>query len=224
MSQTEITQGRDFEFTAFLKDKKTKKPIDITGQTLVSLEMKRTDGTKLIMFAPLTAAVNEIQTISFPSTPTSGKFKLDFGNGNITDFINFDDNAAAVQTAINAVKIFSAVVVAGVIDQATGLTLTYGGNDGGRNQPEPLIDSSTLSDGSTVVPVVAETTTGVAESGIDVVEEKRGEIKIKGSEVESALLKADSNQTAVFIVRIGAKDLNIPPVEDFHTVFSDPLS
>lgn len=222
MSQVKITQGRDFEFTAFLVDQ-DKKPVDITGQTLVKLEMKKTDGNKLIMFAPLTPAVNEIQTITFPTTPTSGSFKLDYGNGNVTAAINFNDNAAAIQVIINALKIFSSVVVAGVVDQATGLTLTYSGGDGGRNQAEPLIDSNTLSDGSPVVPVVTETVTGVAENGIDVVSEPRGELKIKGSEAQSILLKADEDQTAVFIVRVGEKDLNIPPTENFHTVFTDPL-
>ena len=222
MALVTITQGRDFEFTAFLVDQ-DKKPVDITGQSLVKMEMKKTDGNKLTMFAPLTPAVNEIQTITFPTTPTSGAFKLDFGNGNITTAINFNDNAAAIQAIINALKIFSSVVVTGVVDQATGLTLTYSGNDGGRNQAEPLIDTSTLSDGSPVVPVVTETVVGVAENGIDVVSEARGELKIKGSEAQSILLKADDDQTAVFIVRIGAKDLNIPPAENFHTVLADPL-
>lgn len=223
MGKVKITQNRDFEYTAFLVDEDGK-PVDITGFTLVKVRKGNTDGSTLELFAPLTPASNEVQDITFPSDPTSGQFKLDYGNGNKTAFIQFNDNAAAVQAAINAVKIFSAVSVAGVIDQATGLTITYAGDDGGRNQPEPLISDSTLSDGSPVVPVVVETTPGVAENGIDVVSAQRGELKIKGNELQAGLLKEDDDQTTVFVVRVGAKDLNIPPALDFHDVVKDPLA
>lgn len=223
MGKVEVFQGRDSAFTAFVVDKTTKTAIGIEGQSFISMEMLKTDGNKLTIFAPLIDAVNEIQTVTFPSDPTSGTFKLDYGNGNITPVINWDDDAAAVQVALRALRIFSAVVVSGVINQAAGLTLTYAGNDGGRNQVEPLIDSNSLSDGAPVVPVVAETTAGVAENGIDVVSEERGELRIKLSEAQTSLLKAEKDQTVVFTIRKGAVDMNIPPHENFLDVLSNPL-
>lgn len=218
MGKVKVFQGRDSAFTAFVIDQEKKTAIGIVGQSFISMEMTKTDGNKLTIFAPLTAAVDEIQTVTFPTTPTSGTFKLDFLNGNISPAINWDDDAAAVQVALRTIKIFSGVTVAGVIDQATGLTLTYAGNDGGRNQDEPLIDSNSLSDGAPVVPVVAETTAGVAENGIDVVSEERGELRIKLSEAETALLLAENDQTVVFTIRKGNDDLNIPPLDDFLDV------
>jgi len=220
MAKIQITQNRDFEFTAFLKDKNGN-ATPIVGQTLVKVKMKNADGTTLELVAPQVAKVNEVQTLAFSEDPSSGTFKLDFGNGNITANINFNDSLATVETKINALNIFSAVVVTGVIDQATGLTLTFGGNDGGREQPLPIVTNALL---PTLIVTPAETVKGVALSGVLVVSEERGEIKVNGSEVQSALLEEANNQTAVFIVRIADKDLNIPPQISFHDVLADPLT
>jgi len=220
MGKVQITKGRDFEYTAFLKDKNGN-PISIVGQTLVKVRKKNEDGTVLELFAPLVAKVNEIQKIAFDVNPTGGSFILDFGNGNITAAINFSDSLATIEGKINALKIFSAVVATGVIDQATGLSLAYDGNDGGRDQPLPTATSS-LTPATVITP--SEFVKGIAESGIDVVSEQRGELKIKGSEVQSDILEEAANQTAVFVVRVADKDLNIPPQKAFHDVLADPLN
>lgn len=220
VEKIDITHGRDFEYTVFFQDKNGK-PVSLVGQTLVKVKKKNTDGSVLILSSPLTAKVNEIQKITFSEDPTGGDFKLDYGCGFITAAINWDDDAATVQAKINALNLFSAVVVVGVIDQATGLTLTFGGNDGGRDQPLPIVTDNLQPDAVIVTP--SEDTKGIAETGVDVVSEARGEIKVKGSEIQASALLVQLDQTMVPIVRIGDKDLNIKPQEEFYDVFSDPL-
>ena len=219
MGKVQVTQGRDFEYTAFLKDKDGQ-AVPIVGWTFIEVKKINADGSTLRLRAPLVAKVNEVQKIDFSVNPTGGTFKLDYGNGLVTQAINFNDDAATYQAKVNALSIFSGVIGAGVIDQATGLTTTYGGNDGGRDQPIPVVINN-------LVPVldvtVTEVTKGIAETGVDVVSAERGELKIKGSEIESAALNAAIDQTVVFIVRIADKDLNIPPQESFLDVVIDPI-
>ena len=221
MGKVKITQGRDFEYTLFLKDKDGK-PVDITGHSFIRLQKGKEDGSILNFNLPAQAAVDEVQKISFPSDPTSGSFALDYGDGNVTGLINFNDNAAAVEALINALNVFSQVSVSGSITQATGLTITYTGNDGGRAQPNPSIVTNTLSDGAAVVPTVAALTAGVAESGLTVVSAERGEIKVKGSEADSNSLTGQ-NKPGVLEIKIGSKDLNIPTIQDLYDVDVNPL-
>lgn len=220
MGKVKIKQSRDFEYTAFLVDENGK-PVSIVGQTLVKVRKKNTDKTILELSAPLTPKVNEVQDIAFSVDPTAGTFKLDFGNGEITADINFNDNLATVASKINALKIFSAVLVTGAIDLATGLTLTFAGDDGGRNQPLPTVTNALT---PTLIVTPTETIKGVAESGINVVSEPRGEIKVKGNEVQSQALLEGDDQTTEFIVRIGDQDLNIPAQKNFHDVEADQLA
>lgn len=223
MGLVKITQDRDFEYTFFLKDKDNQ-PVDITGHSFVRLQKKKTDGTILFFCAPKTAAVDEIQKVSFPSDPTSGAFALDYGNGNKTGAIQFNDNAATVQTLLRALKIFSGLAVSGSITQATGLTITYAGNDGGRDRVLPTIADNTLDDGSPVIPTLATLTPGIAESGLTVVSAARGEILVEGSEDDSNLLITGKDQTGVLEVKIGSKDLNIPAITNLYDVEENPLA
>ncbi len=216
-----INQGRDFEYTIFLIDKNGI-PVSIVGWTLIEIKHKNTDGSILRLRSPLTAKVDEVQQITFSEDPTGGTFVLDYGNGQVTAAINWDDDAATVQAKINALNIFSAVVSAGVIDQATGLTTTFGGDDGAREQPVPIVTDNL--EPASVDITVARTTKGIAETGSTVISAERGEIKVKGSEVQSPLLLAGEDQTMVPIVRVADKDLNIEPQENFYDVKSDPLA
>ncbi len=223
MGKATITKGRDFEYTMFLVDKDDK-PVDITGFSFVRLQKKKEDETLLSLLEPETTPVDEVHKIDFPVDPISGSFQLDYGNGNKTAAIQFNDNAAAVAVAINALKIFSQVQVTGAITQATGLTVTYTGNDGNRDQIEPTIAGNTLSDGvNTVIPTVTEQTKGIPTSGLTVVSAQRGEIKVKGSEDDSNSLKDGKNQVGVLEVKIGPKDLNIPAIQDLYDVEENPL-
>lgn len=109
-------------------------------------------------------AVNEVQTIGFSNDPDGGSFQLVFGEGT-TAAILFSDNAAAVKSKIEAVLGADTVRVAGVIDNATGLTITYKGTLGGVNRAEPTFQSNTLAEGVTATVItIAEATPGAAST------------------------------------------------------------
>lgn len=222
MGKVQITRGRDFSYTLFLQDK-DKKPFDITGFNRARLQKKKGDGTLMTFDAPLTPGINEIQTITFPTTPTSGSYKLDYGNGNITVAIPFSSSATVIQNTINDLQIFSQVLVTGVQDQATGLTLTYPGTDGGRDQNSPTIIENSLSDGSPVIPVVSEITKGVPEHGLTVISAERGELLVTGNENDSNALAIGTNQPGVLDIRVGTQDLNIPSLLSLYDVEGSPL-
>lgn len=107
---------------------------------------------------------DEVQDIDFSAPPTSGSFALDL-NGQITALIQWNDNAAAVQTALNNLSNLSGVVVVG--DFTAGFTITFSGSDG--KQPQALLveDSNTLDAGGVVVITIVETTLGIYQGQVD---------------------------------------------------------
>lgn len=112
----------------------------------------------------LGTGVDEIQTISFSATPTGGSFKLKY-NTEITASIAFDDVAADVQTALNALSSLSGITVSGSF--AADFVITFAGDDG--KQPQPLLveDSNTLTNGGAVTITITETTPGEYQVQVD---------------------------------------------------------
>ncbi len=109
-------------------------------------------------------AVNEVQTIGFSNDPDGGSFQLVFTEGT-TAAINFGDSAGTVKTKIEAVLGVDTVVVTGVIDLATGLTVTYKGLLGGIDRALPTIASNTLAEGVTATVITpAESVAGAAST------------------------------------------------------------
>lgn len=102
----------------------------------------------------------EIQTVQFSATPTSGTFVLNYGLNN-TAAINFNDAAVDVQTKMRAVDGLQNVVVSGAIDLASGLTLTFPTTDGDRDQVQ--LGANTLSSGTPVVVTTATTQEGISD-------------------------------------------------------------
>ena len=103
------------------------------------------------------AGTDEVQTITFSGTPTSGAFTLIF-DGEETASIAWNDNAAAVQTALNNLIALSAVTVAGSF--AAGFVVTFAGADGEQPQSALTEGANTLDDGGAVTFAVVETTPG----------------------------------------------------------------
>lgn len=106
------------------------------------------------------AAVDEVQKLSFSADPTAGVFVLSFG-GESTAPINWNDNAAAVQAALQALSTVGSgnVLVTGSISQATGLTLTFAGSLAGQNVEQVAVESSTLVAGGPAVTTTPSTLT-----------------------------------------------------------------
>lgn len=110
------------------------------------------------------AGVTEIQTVSFSSLPTSGNFTLSYG-GVPTAAIPFSANAAAVQTALQAVAGLSTVTVTGSF--AAGFVVTMTGVSG--DAPAMTVATDTLQDASQLNVSVTDavTTHGVVASSTE---------------------------------------------------------
>ena len=110
--------------------------------------------------ATLVLAVDEIQNIAFSAVPDSGDWSLTF-DGQTTATLAFNDNAAAVQVALNNLSNLSAVTVSG--DYTAGFDITFAGADGSIDQPMIVEASNTLLLVATpVTTTITESVKGVA--------------------------------------------------------------
>ena len=74
-----------------------------------------------------------------------------------------------------------------------------------------------------VNPTITVLTEGVAESGIDVVDEKCGLLKVYLSEAQTPFIAKGKNQDLDVCVRVGARDLNIPILRKVLNVEASPF-
>lgn len=123
----------------------------------------------------IAAGTDEIQLIQFSSVPDAGNWTLVF-NGVETGTLVFNDNAAAVETALNALSNLSGVTVTG--DYTAGFTITFSGSDGQQDQALLQSGTNTLTTSSIQVNLnFTETTQGVLPNvTCDVEAETAGEI------------------------------------------------
>jgi len=106
--------------------------------------------------------VDEVQDISFSDVPVAGEFTLIF-DGEETAAIQFNDNAAAVEAALEALNGIDDVDVVG--DFAGGFTVAFVNASGDQDQPLILEgNTNTLEDG------------GAAPITIDIVESVAGDL------------------------------------------------
>jgi len=85
---------------------------------------------------------NEQQKITLSASPQGGSYRITF-DGEETADISYDANAAAVQSALEALSnIGSGNVSVGI--SGLEITITFTGSLGGANQPEVTVSSSTL--------------------------------------------------------------------------------
>lgn len=105
------------------------------------------------------AGTNAVQLISFTDVPDAGQWALVY-NGEITSVLNYNDVAATVEAALNALASLSGVTVSG--DYTSGFTVTFSGDDGSKPQDLLRYDTNTLEfSGDSVTISVSETTAGV---------------------------------------------------------------
>lgn len=91
--------------------------------------------------ATLVAGTNEVQDVDFSAVPDAGAWTLVF-DGQETGSLAFNDNAAAVQSALNALDNLSGVTVSG--NYTAGFTVTFAGADGSLDQPTLQVGTNTL--------------------------------------------------------------------------------
>lgn len=101
-------------------------------QAIIEKVRAVTDVITAIGFENLNEAA--LQVITFPIVPSSGKYNLIL-NGHTTPDIQWDDDSAAVQTAIRSIAGYELVLVTG--STSAGFTIDFNGVFGG--QPQPLI-------------------------------------------------------------------------------------
>ncbi len=101
--------------------------------------------------------VVEVQTITPDGVPASGTFKLNFG-GDQTAALNWNDNAATIQTAVRTLTGLEAATVTGTI--AGGLTVTFKGYYGNAALITVSDSSLATSAPAAVTLTVAQTTAG----------------------------------------------------------------
>lgn len=92
--------------------------------------------------AAAVAGINEVQTITFDATPIAGTFTLTY-DGQTTDAIAYDADAAAIVAALEATAAFE---VGDVAVDRTGnvITITYQGGLAAMSLPEITADASLL--------------------------------------------------------------------------------
>lgn len=125
--------------------------------------------------AEIGPGTDEVQTIEFSSEPDAGDWTIVF-DGVETGSLAFNANAAAIQTALNALSNLSAVTVTG--NYASGFEVTFAGADGEVDQPLLQIGTNDLEDGGLPVTVTfAEDTKGILPNvTIALIAENAGEI------------------------------------------------
>lgn len=108
-----------------------------------------------------------VQTLTITGTPTGGTFKLRF-NGFTTAAIAYNAAAAAVDSALEALASVGVgnVVCSGGALPGIAVVITFSGTLGRRPQPLITVVEAALTGGTTPAAAVAETTPGVAETGI----------------------------------------------------------
>lgn len=125
--------------------------------------------------AVIGAGTDEVQDIDFSAVPDAGDWTLVF-DGEETGTLAFNDNAAAVQSALNALPNLSGVTVSG--NYSTGFTVTFAGADGSQDQPLLQMGDNNLTVAAVQVNVTfVETTPGVLPNvTVEVEAESPGEI------------------------------------------------
>lgn len=110
-------------------------------------------GGVLVPFAPTA----EAQTIQVTGSPTGGSFKLNV-DGEVTGSIAFDADAAAVQTALEALANIAVGDV--TVTGTTTKTITFGGKYSGVDVPQITLATNALTGGSSPSVAVATTAAG----------------------------------------------------------------
>lgn len=217
-----IVAGRDKKIRIFVFEEDGKTPADITGYDYINLAVRSLTGDRVELLAPRSAGADEVQDIDFDSVPDAGSFQITLGN-ETTAAIPFGASNTDVENAINALELFSEVVVTG--NFTGGFQVTFQGKNGKRNQPAVVIANNTLEAASAPVAVtVAVTTEGKSRSGIEVFSVFPAVLDAYYTEEETVLILQDQVLCGDLQIRKGEDDMDIEPLDDFIEVVADPLA
>ena len=124
-----------------------------------------TSGANSGFAVPVAALANEVKTLTITGTPTGGTWTVTF-DGETTAGIAYNANAAAVQTALEALSNVTSgdVAVTGGPGPGTAYTVTFGGRYAGVNVPVFTASGSGLTGGTS--PGVTPATTTEGGSGV----------------------------------------------------------
>lgn len=131
----------------------------VTAGSVISVDGNPDARAVVTADATIAAGTNEIQDIDFSAVPDAGAWTLVY-DGEETGSLAFNDNAAAVQSALNALAGLSGVTVSG--NYSAGFTVTFAGADGSQPQVALHAGANTLSNTAIQVNLsFAVTTAGV---------------------------------------------------------------
>lgn len=215
-----VMRGKDADYTVRLVDC-NKKPIDITGWTFVTVRHKKEGGGSLDISTPLQNGTDEVQTLDYGTVPDGGDFKLKIGD-DTTAVIPYNASTTDIENAINALPKQAGVTVAG--DFTTGHTITFEGGSGKRDQSTiEIVDNNLVTGVNSVTIGVTVNTEGTPMKGVDVTDAKCGVLKVYLSEEDTVLMAKGKSQDIDVCVRVGSRDLNIPPLRKVLTVEASPF-
>lgn len=215
-----MVRYKDADYTVRLQNSNGD-PVSIVGWTFIIAKHKKDGGGSVDISSPLDVGQDEVQSITYASVPTSGEFKINIG-GEVTTALVYNASTTDIENAINALPKQADVTVAG--DFTTGHVITFTGGSGKRNQPSIVIDDNSLVNGvNAVSATVAVVNSGSPQRGVDVVDDKCGLIKVYLSEEDTKLLAKGKNGDIDICVRVGARDLNIPPLRKVLEVEASPF-
>ena len=140
--------------------------------TILSVDGSPTSRFLTLSEVILIAGTDEIQDISFISTPISGSFKFKYLT-ETTSAIPYDATNTDVEDALNALNGLSGIIVVGSF--AAGFTITFAGSDGKQPQPLLITTDNTL-DVFGIQIYVVETTPGVYQGQTNCQAEDTGAI------------------------------------------------
>lgn len=112
----------------------------------------------------LAAGTNEQQSVDITGTPTGGTFRLSFGGVETAD-IAFDANAAAVQSALEAVSTIGSGNVA-VTGSNPTFTVEFQGALGGEPQALLVLADNSLTGGTSPTVSISEDVNGDVEGSV----------------------------------------------------------
>lgn len=151
----------------------------------------------------IVASVDEEQSIDFDAVPDAGAWSISLYSEETAE-LAFDDDAAAVQTALRAINGLEDVTVTG--DYSSGFAVVFEGTSSGIDHPLLVEETNTLENTSTpVVITITEDVAGVP--GIDTVRADVG-----GSDIKIHCESGATNTDIKNIVEASTKASNLVSV------------
>lgn len=117
-------------------------PVTVSGNYTIGFTINWTVEAAVPQITFVHPGQNEIQTIGFGNIPDDGTIRFDFA-GQVTSNLAFNDNAAQLETYLEALSNIASVTVTGSFASQL-FTVEWNGVDGNTPHPQLTIDNNTL--------------------------------------------------------------------------------